>query len=317
MANLDPIVQAYLDKVAATNPPLICTLSPQDARNALAAAQVGNYTLPPADIEDLTLPLSTLNGRDVAVRIVRPKGATETLPVVMYFHGGGWILGDTFTHDRLVREIAIGAHAAVVFVDYARAPEAQFPIAIEQGWGATRYVAEHASEFRVDKSRIALVGDSAGGNMAAVISGIAKQQGPAIVQQILLYPATDATFETESYREFADGPWLTRKAMHWFWDAYAPDPERRRSPAVSPLRAPLEAMRGLPPALIITAENDVLRDEGEAYAHKLSQAGVAVTAVRYLGTIHDFLMINAIAESTATRSAIALVTSTLRSAVTR
>jgi acetyl esterase len=252
----------------------------------------------------------------VKLRIVRPEGAKGTLPVIMYFHGGGWVLGDADTHDRLVREIANGAKAAVVFVDYDRSPEARYPIAIEQAYAATKYVADHAKEFQVNSSRLAVAGDSVGGNMAAVVTLLAKERGgPAIDQQVLFYPVTDANFDTGSYNQFANGPWLTREAMKWFWNAYLPDEAKRKDPTASPLQASLEQLNGLPPALIITDENDVLRDEGEAYGRKLTQAGVKVTSIRYNGTIHDFVLLNAIAETPAVRGAISVANDTLRAAL--
>ena len=214
------------------------------------------------------------------------------------------------------REIANGAKAAVVFVDYDRSPEARYPIAIEQAYAATRYVADHAKEFHVDASRLAVAGDSVGGNMAAVVTLLAKERGgPAIDQQVLFYPVTDANFDTGSYNQFANGPWLTREAMKWFWNAYLPDEAKRKDPTASPLQASLEQLNGLPPALIITDENDVLRDEGEAYGRKLTQAGVKVTSIRYNGTIHDFVLLNAIAETPAVRGAISVANDTLRAAL--
>jgi acetyl esterase len=228
------------------------------------------------------------------------------LPPVLYFHGGGWVLGDSETHDRLTREIAHGASAAVVFVDYDRAPETKYPLAIEQAYTALTYVTEHAAELNVDASRLVVAGDSVGGNMAAVVALLAKERGgPRVGFQLLFYPVTDASFDNASYQAFADGPWLMREAMRWFWDAYLPDADKRRHPTASPLQASLEQLKGLPPALIITDEHDVLRDEGEAYAAKLTQAGVPVTAVRYLGTIHDFVLLNPLADTPAAREALA------------
>jgi acetyl esterase len=234
----------------------------------------------------------------------------------MYFHGGGWILGDRDTHDRLVREIADGAQAAVVFVDYARAPEARYPVAIEQAYAATRYVTDNAADLRIDPLRLAVAGDSVGGNMAAAVTLMAKQRrNPKIAFQVLFYPVTDAGFDTPSYLRFADGPWLTKRAMELLWDAYLPDPAARKQPTATPLNAPLDHLAGLPEALVIVDENDVLRDEGEAYARKLSDAGVRVTSIRYNGTIHDFVMLNALADTPATRGAIAQVAGALRGAL--
>jgi acetyl esterase len=215
----------------------------------------------------------------------------------------------------LIREIANGAHATVVFVDYEPSPEAKYPVAIEEDYAATKYVAENAKAFNVDPSRLAVAGDSVGGNMAAVTTLLAKERGgPKICFQLLFYPVTDANFDNGSYNQFADGPWLTRAAMKWFWDAYLPDEAKRKEPTASPLQASLEQLKDLPPALVITDENDVLRDEGEAYAHKLADAGVKVTAVRYLGGIHDFVMLNPISATTEARGAIAQANDALRTA---
>jgi acetyl esterase len=235
---------------------------------------------------------------------------------VMYFHGGGWVLGDVDTHDRLVREIAVGAHVAVVFVDFDRSPEAQFPIPVEEAYAATEYVAENGPTLNVDGSRLAVVGDSAGGNIAAAVTLLSKQRrGPKISFQLLFYPVTDANFETGSYTKFQDGPWLTKSAMEWFWNAYLPDKAARKEIIAAPLSAKPNQLEGLPDALVITAENDVLRDEGEAYARKLWEAGVRVTCTRYIGTIHDFVMLNAIADAPAARAAIAQANAALRSAL--
>jgi acetyl esterase len=309
---LEPTTQKFIDSLAGAKP--IYTLSPADARNVLAGAQKGDVKKLPAEEEDKVIKAGPTGS--IKLRIVRPQGAKGALPVVMYFHGGGWVLGDADTHDRLVREIANGAEAAVVFVDYERSPEARYPVAIEQAYAATKYVAEHPSEFNVDAGRLAVAGDSVGGNMTAAVTLLAKERGgPAIKQQVLFYPVTDANFESGSYNQFANGPWLTREAMKWFWDAYLPDEARRKEPTASPLQASLEQLNGLPPALIITDENDVLRDEGEAYGRKLSQAGVKVTSIRYNGTIHDFVLLNAIAGTPAVRSAISVANATLRSAL--
>jgi acetyl esterase len=246
------------------------------------------------------------------VRIVRPEGNTGALPVLIYFHGGGWALGDKETHDRLIREIAIGANAAVVFVDYSRSPEARFPVAIEEAYAATKWVAENGKTINVDSSRLAVAGNSVGGNMSAAVTLLAKERGgPKINFQALFYPVTDADFDTPSYRQFAEGYFLTREAMKWFWNHYAPDVASRNQPTASPLRASADQFRGLPPALVITGECDVLRDEGEAYARKLTEAGVPVTATRYPGIIHDFVMLNAVTDTAAARGAIAQANNTL------
>ncbi|MEY9968511.1 acetyl esterase [Streptacidiphilus sp. MAP12-16] len=298
---LEHDAQVFAD-AAAKNPP-IYTLSYAAARKALDSVQAGPVAVQPADISHRTLPVGPTG--TVTVRIVRPKGATGKLPVVMYFHGGGWVLGDESTHDRLVREIANGAHVAVIFVDYTPSPEARFPTAIEQAYAATTWVAQHGSEINVDGSRIAVAGDSVGGNMTAAVTLMDKERhGPHLAGQLLFYPVTDAAFNTASYQQFAEGPWLTRKAMQWFWNAYAPNLQTRDQILASPLRASLDQLKGLPKALVITDEADVLRDEGEAYAAKLRSAGDDVTAVRYEGVIHDFVMLNALADTNAAQAAV-------------
>jgi acetyl esterase len=289
-------------------------LSPDAARDVLAGAQAQPVAKLPAAIEDTTFPVGPTGS--VRIRIVRPQGASGARPVVMHFHGGGWILGDKDTHDRMTREIAVGADATVVFVDYERSPEAHYPVAIEQAYAATKYVAEHGRELAVDPKRLAIVGDSVGGNMAAAVTLMAKERGgPKIAFQVLFYPVTDANFDTGSYDAFADGPWLTRPAMQWFWNAYLPDVAARQQITATPLNASLEQLKGLPDALVIVDENDVLRDEGEAYARKLSQAGVRVTSVRYNGTIHDFVLLNALTDTPAVRGALQQANDALRAAL--
>lgn len=311
---LEPVTQAFIDSLAGGKP--IYTLTPQAARDLLHGAQSGPTVLPAVQIADRVLPVGPTG--QTRIRVIRPEGAAGTLPVIVYFHGAGWVMGDTTTHDRLVRELAVGAQAAVVFVDYERSPEHRYPVAIEQDYAVTKYVAEHAAEFGIDASRLAVAGDSVGGNMTAVVSLLAKERkGPAIVAQLLFYPVTDAGMDNGSYQAYANGPWLTKPAMAWFWDAYLPDATARADIHVSPLNATPEQLRGLPTALVITAENDVLRDEGEAYARKLIQAGVNVTATRYVGTIHDFVMLNALAGTPATRGAIEQATAFLRQAFIR
>jgi acetyl esterase len=313
---LYPAVQDFLNELAAQGGPPLYELSPQDARQVLRALQSVKVARLPADIEDRVLPVGP-QGR-VSVRIVRPRGIWETLPAILYFHGGGWVLGDQDTHDRLIREIANGARATIVFVNYTPSPEAQYPIPIEEAYAATKWVAEHGGEINVDASRLAVVGDSVGGNMTAAVTLLAKERGgPAFRAQVLFYPVTDAGFDTPSYDQFAEGHWLTREAAKWFLDQYAPDPAVRREPTLAPLQASVDQLRGLPPALLIVDECDVLRDEGEAYARKLIEAGVPVTATRYLGITHDFVMLNALANVPATRDAIAQANHILRQALAR
>lgn len=310
----NPVVEthteAFLQALAAKGGPPIHELSVEDARALLSGAQAGDVSVPPADVEDLVLPVGP-QGR-VEIRVVRPRGITDELPAVLYFHGGGWVLGGVDTHDRLIRELAVGAQAAVIFVNYSRAPEVRYPVAIEEAYAALQWVSANAGSLRVDASRLAVAGDSAGGNMAAVVAQLAKERnGPPLAFQLLFYPVTDATFDTPSYRQFAEGYFLTRDAMKWFWNQYAPDAALRFNPSASPLRATMDQLRDLPPALVITGECDVLRDEGEAYARKLAEAGVAVTSTRHAGTIHDFVMLNALSDTPAARAALAQATQAL------
>ena len=315
--SLEPTTYAFLKELDNKGGPPIYTLSPADARAVLVGLQRNTtVTKPPVDIEDLMIKGGPTG--NIPLRIVRPQGIRKVLPAVLYCHGGGWVLGDHETHDRLIREIATGAEVAVVFIDFTRSPEAHYPVAVEVAYAATKWVAEQGSTVGIDPSRLAVAGDSAGGNIAIVITLLAKARlGPKIELQVLFYPVTDAHLNTPSYQQFATGYWLTRDAMRWFWDSYAPDVTVRDEPTVSPLRASLDQLKGLPRALVITDENDVLRDEGEAYAHKLMAAGVPVVAIRYLGTIHDFLMLNPLATTPATRSAISLANATLRQVFTQ
>lgn len=309
--SIEPKTQAFLDALATQGGPQIYELSVEDARGVLSNAQSGDVAKLEADIEDRIINVDSLG--ELGIRIVRPPGNSDKLPVVIYFHGGGWVLGDKDTHDRLIRELVNGANAVVVFVNYTPSPEAQYPVPIEQAYAATKWVAENGDSINVDSNRLAVAGDSVGGNMAIAVTLIAKERGaPKIDFQVLFYPVTDANFDTPSYLEFAEGHFLTREAMKWFWNHYAPDITLRNQPTASPLQADLEQLKGLPPALVITGECDVLRDEGEAYAHKLIQAGVRVTSTRYLGTIHDFVMLNVITDTPAARGAIAQATEALR-----
>jgi acetyl esterase/lipase len=263
--------------------------------------------------EWLTVPAAV---GDVRVRIVRPVDATGTLPVILYVHGGGWVLGNAGTHDRLVRELAVGARAALAFVEYDRSPEARYPVAIEQAYATAQWITRNGTEHGLDADRLAVAGDSVGGNMAAVLAILAKQRGDVrFVHQSLYYPVTDAGQDTDSYRQFAEGVYLTAKAMAWFWDAYLPENDKRSEITASPLRASTDELAGLPEALVIVDENDVLRDEGEAYARKLIQAGVRTTVVRYNGTVHDFMMLNPLRATAATTAAVEQAVHVLRKAL--
>ena len=235
---------------------------------------------------------------------------------MLYMHGGGWVLGNAATHDRLVRELVVGTGAALAFVEYDRSPEARYPVAIEQGYAVARHIAREGAAHGLDPDRMAVVGDSVGGCMTAALALMAHDRGDVrFVHQAMFYPVTDAAMDTPSYAQFAEGYYLSAKAMAWFWDAYAPDVERRNEPYASPLRARDEQLAGLPPALVIVDEVDVLRDEGEAYAARLRAAGVAVTTVRYDGAIHDFMMLNPLSETRATRAAVGQAIDVLRDAL--
>ncbi|MEE4918851.1 alpha/beta hydrolase [Pseudomonas alliivorans] len=294
--------QAFLDALNSGTGKPIEQLSPQDARAVLVGAQSGvKLTLPKADVSEKTI---KVDGQSISLNIVRPAGVKGTLPVFMFFHGGGWVLGDFQTHERLVRDLVAGSGAVAVFVNYTPSPEAHYPTAINQAYAATRWVAEHGKEINVDGKRLAVAGNSVGGNMAAVVALMAKEKGtPALRYQVLLWPVTDANFNTASYDQYAEGHFLTRNMMKWFWDNYTTDAAQRNEIYASPLRATTEQLKGLPPALVQTASADVLRDEGEAYARKLDQAGVPVTAVRYNGMIHDYGLLNVVSQVPAVRSA--------------
>jgi acetyl esterase/lipase len=296
---VEPTVAGFLK--AIENAPPLEKMSPKDARQVLIDAQKGSV-LPKADVSEKVI---KVDGKDVKLHIVRPAGSKGTLPVFMFFHGGGWVLGDFPTHERLVRDLVVSSGAAAVFVDYTPSPEAGFPVAINQAFGATKWVAEHGKEINVDGSRLAVAGNSVGGNMAAVVSLMAKNQGgPKLRAQILLWPVTDANFDTGSYHAYPNGYFLTRNMMKWFWDSYTTDAAARKEIYASPLQASLEQLKGLPPALIQTAEFDVLRDEGEAYGRKLAEAGVDVTTTRVNGMIHDYGLLNPLSKVPAVQGAL-------------
>ncbi|WP_351226811.1 alpha/beta hydrolase [Streptomyces sp. NPDC002133] len=285
---LEPAAQELAD--ATSSPPFLYELGPERARKVQDDLHAAPIDKPEVDEKWITVPAEV---GDVQARIVKPVGAEGTLPVVLYVHGGGWVLGNAGTHDRLVRELAVGADAAVVFVEYDRSPEARYPVAIEQAYATARWITAKGAEEDLDASRLAVAGDGVGGNMTAALTIMAKQRGDVtFVHQSLYYPVTDAAQDTESYREFADGPFLTAKGMAWFWDCYTTDPAQRAETTASPLRASLEELEGLPPALVIVDEDNVLRDEGEAYARKLTQAGVPTTSLRYYGILHDSMVLD-------------------------
>ncbi|MDC0709300.1 alpha/beta hydrolase [Stigmatella sp. ncwal1] len=313
-ASLEPKAQAVIDALDKEGGAPIHQMPLAASREFIRKAQAGEVKKPAADIEDRIIPGGDIG--EVSVRIVRPKGVPGLLPAVIYLHGGGWVLGDKDTHDLLIRELAQGTQAAIVFVNYSPSPEAHFPVAIEQAYATAKWVAENGKKAKLDGSRLAIAGDSAGGDMTAAVTLMAKQRGgPKLRYQVLFSPVTDSTFTTGSYLEFQNGPLLTKPTMEWFWQQYVRTDADRVNILAAPLRASLEELSGLPPALVITSENDVLRDEGEAYARKLAQAGVSVTGVRYLGTFHDFMMFNAVSDTSAFKSAIQQASSALKDAL--
>jgi acetyl esterase len=309
---LEPAAQEFAD--ATANPPFLADLGPVEGRKTVDEVQSGDIAKRDVDIEDTSVPGGPSG--EVSVRIIRPKGTTGTLPVIVYMHGAGWVFGNNATHDRLIRELADGAGAALVFPNYGLSPEVHYPHALEEGYAVLRWIADHGAEKNLDGSRIAIAGDSVGGNMSAALTLIAKERsGPALAAQALFYPVTDASFDTDSYDQFAEGYFLRRDAMQWFWDQYAPDEDQRDEVTASPLRATTDQLAGLPPALVITAEADVLRDEGEAYGRKLRAAGVDVSATRYEGVIHDFMMLNALRETNGAKAAIGQAIAFLKDAL--
>ena len=309
---LEPAAQEFAD--ATAQPPFLADLGPVEGRKTVDEVQSGDIAKPDVDIEDTSVPGGPSG--EVSVRIIRPKGAAETLPVIVYMHGAGWVFGNNATHDRLIRELADGAGAALVFPNYGLSPEVHYPHALEEGYAVLRWIADHGAEKNVNGSRIAIAGDSVGGNMSAALTLIAKERsGPELAAQALFYPVTDASFDTDSYQQFAEGFFLRRDAMQWFWDQYAPNEDQRDEITASPLRATTDQLAGLPPALVITAEADVLRDEGEAYGRKLREAGVDVTATRYEGVIHDFMMLNALRETNGAKAAISQAIAYLKDAL--
>jgi len=305
---LEPAAQQVAD--AFSKPPFLYEMAPADARKILEDAQSAPVSKPPVDEEWITVPAQA---GDVRVRIIRPRGAAGLLPVIVYMHGGGWILGNAGTHDRLVRELAVGARAALAFVEYPNSPEARYPTAIEQGYATAQWITRNGAANGLDATRMAVAGESVGGNMTAALALMAKERGDVtFVQQSMYYPVTDAAMNTASYEQFATGYYLSRKEMEWFWNAYTSDPAQRAEITASPNRASTQQVTGLPPAYLCVDEADVLRDEGEAYAAKFRSAGVSVTTVRYDGTIHDFMLFNALSQTRATRAAIGQATACLR-----
>ncbi len=299
---IDPQIRSFLAEINKDSSPFweLPQPKPQEILTSLQ-----NQT--PVDLSGVTTTERTItqDGRGVKIYVMKPEHVSGKPGVLLFIHGGVWIVGNFANHQRLLRDLVVGSGQVGVFVEYTPLPDARFPAQLEESYAALAWVAAHAGEFGADGSRIAVAGNSVGGNMAAAIAMMAKDRnGPKISYQALLIPATDASVDTESYYAYGTGRFLARAFMEYGWSLYAPDAKTRDNPYVSPLRAAAEEIKGLPPALVITAENDPLRDEGEAYARKLKQAGVSVAAVRYNGTIHDFVLLNALRHVPSTEAAL-------------
>ncbi len=307
---IDPQVRAFLAEINKDPSPFweLPQPKPQEILTGL-------QNMMPVDMSGVTTTEQTItqDGQSVKIYIMKPEHITGKPGVLLFIHGGVWIVGNYENHQRLLRDLVVGSGQVGVFVEYTSLPEARFPTQLDQSYAALKWVAAHADEFGADGSRIAVAGNSVGGNMAAALSIMAKDRnGPKISLQVLMIPATDASVDTGSYHEYGEQRFLARAFMKYGWDLYAPDAKTRDNPYVSPLRASIDQLKGLPPALVITAENDPLRDEGEAYARKLKEAGVTVAAARYNGTIHDFVLLNAIRNVPSTQAAIEQISDNLR-----
>lgn len=314
---ITPVLEpAAKDLAEATDPhPRIYEVPPEQGRQILLDLQSGEG-VPRPDVDEQLVEVDTGQWGTVRTRIIRPKGVSGPLPVVFYIHGAGWVFGDEKTHDRLFRELVVGANAVGVFPVYDRAPEAKYPTQIEQNYAVGQWLLEHGGEYNLDTSRVAVTGESVGGCMATVFALMNQERGGIeLAAQVLLYPVTNADFDTPSYLQFAEDYYLTREGMQWFWDQYTTDPAQRAEPYASPLQASLEQLRGLPTTLVITDEADVLRDEGEQYANKLREAGVDVTSVRVAGMVHDFLLLDSLRDTHAANVARKLAIDALHTAL--
>jgi len=306
LPNLTTKTEDFISMLENKDAKPLYKMTPEQARQFLDNLQKETHKDILADVKDTQI--FTENKNSIALRIIRPANNNEKLPAIIYLHGGGWVMGGKESFDMLIKQLAINTNSVVIFPEYSRSPEAKYPVALKEIYSVLEYIYENPDEFNIDNDSIAIAGDSAGANMATVTALKAKNQnGPKIKFQCLFYPVTNADMDTKSYDLFKDGPWLSKKAMEWFFEAYAPDKESRNDIYVSPLKADEEDLKGLPPTLIITAENDVLRDEGEAYARKLDSAGV--------DTIHDFLMLNALSDTQCAKGALNLACNMLKKAL--
>lgn len=311
---LSPGTKKFLAALNGSGIAPLETMTPAEAREVLASAQRSV----PVDLSGIeeSRRLITAGEYTLPLDLVRPAGVRGTLPVFVFVHGGGWVLGDYPTHRRLVRDLVVRSGCVAAFVNYTRTPEARFPQPVEEVYAATQWVAAHGEELGVDAARLGIAGNSVGGNMSAVTCLLAKERGgPDIKVQVLLWPIVDHDFETESYKQFGEERFLTTSLMRWMYDLYTKDPKQRRDVRASPLRATTEQLRGLPAALIQVAESDVLRDEGEAYGRALAEAGVPTATVRYDGMIHDFGLLNGLAREPGTLAMLELAGARLRTAL--
>ena len=314
LPNLTTKTEDFISMLENKDAKPLYKMTPEQARQFLDNLQKETHKDILADVKDTQI--FTENKNSIALRIIRPANNNEKLPAIIYLHGGGWVMGGKESFDMLIKQLAINTNSVVIFPEYSRSPEAKYPVALKEIYSVLEYIYENPDEFNIDNDSIAIAGDSAGANMATVTALKAKNQnGPKIKFQCLFYPVTNADMDTKSYDLFKDGPWLSKNAMEWFFEAYAPDKESRNDIYVSPLKADEEDLKGLPPTLIITAENDVLRDEGEAYARKLDSAGVDVLNIRINGTIHDFLMLNALSDTQCAKGALNLACNMLKKAL--
>jgi acetyl esterase len=310
---IDTRVKAFLKVLNSGDGPPMEKTKPVDARKVLEGAQTSvQVDVSGVDITEKTI---VQDGLSVKLFIVRPSGQSGVLPVFMFFHGGGWVLGDFPTHKRFVRDLVIYSGLVCVFVEYTRSPEAKYPVALNECYAGSKWVAEHGAEINVDGKRMAVVGNSVGGNLTAAVSLMAKEKGLELKFQLLFWPVTNAYFETESYNKYSESRFLTKNMMIWFWDNYISKPENRNEIYASPLKASIAQLKGLPPTLVQVAENDVLRDEGEAYARKMDEAGVDVTLIRVEGMIHDYGLLNPIATVPAVQSALRAAAAELKKAL--
>jgi acetyl esterase len=309
-SRIDPPIRSFLAEIDKDSSPFweLPQPKPQEILTKLQSQT-------PVDMSGVTTVEKTItqDGRTVKLYVMKPEQANGKPGVLLFIHGGVWLVGNFQNHQRLLRDLVVGSGQIGVFVEYTPLPGARFPVQLEECYAALTWVSEHAGEIGADGSRIAVAGNSVGGNMTAALALMAKdRKGPKISYQVLLIPATDASVDSASYLKYGTGRFLTRAFMKYGWDLYAPDAKERNNPYVSPLRAKPAELQGLPPALVITAENDPLRDEGEAYARKLKDAGVEVAAIRYNGTIHDFVALNALRKLPSTEAAIEQVNEALR-----